>query len=69
MQVGRRGSRRVRLGAHAIILAGHLLDAPVRNIEIRLLTFVRPIPAKMPANRTASVNFYRCFQCAAEIFS
>ena len=41
----------------------------VRNKRNSPRTFVRPIPAKMPANRTAAVNFYVCFQCVAKIFS
>jgi hypothetical protein len=35
ISVGRRASRRVRVGARAIVLASHLLNSLVRNSEIR----------------------------------
>jgi hypothetical protein len=52
-----------------MVLAGHLLYFLDRNKRNSPQTIVRPIPAKMPANRTAAVNFYVRFQCVAKIFS
>jgi hypothetical protein len=62
------GSRRVRVGARAIVLASHLLNSLVRNSEIRRERLFPSIPTKMPTKRTAAANFYMCFQCAAKIF-
>jgi hypothetical protein len=56
------------LGARAIVLAGRLLNSLRSEERNSPPTFVRPIPAKMPAKRTAGVNFCLCFQCVAKSF-
>jgi hypothetical protein len=53
--------------ARATVLAGHLLNSLVRNIEIRGGAFGLAIPAKIPAKRTAAVGFCLNFQCVATI--
>ena len=50
-------ARPVRVGTRAIVLAGHLLNSLVRNIEIRRGALGLAIPAKIPAKRTAAVGF------------
>ncbi|MGY4284354.1 hypothetical protein ACVWXO_003574 [Bradyrhizobium sp. LM2.7] len=54
ISVAQRGSRRRSdlrwVGAHAIVLAGHLLDSVVRNSEIRRDRFLFPMPTKIPTN-------------------
>ena len=67
---GASGSRRDRVGAPAIVLAGHLLNSLVGNSEIRRSVGFA-IPAKIPAKRTAAVgasaNFTNVFKCVARI--
>jgi hypothetical protein len=57
----------VRVGTRAIVLAGHLLNSIVRNIEIRRGSFGLVIPAKIPAKRMPAAGFCFHFQCAATI--
>jgi hypothetical protein len=61
------GSRRVRVGVCAIVLADHCSIRPFGNIEIRRGAFGLAIPAKIPAKRTAAVGFCLYFQCVATI--
>jgi site-specific DNA recombinase len=51
----------------SVMAAAHLLNSLVRNIEIRRGAFGLPIPAKIPAKRTAAVGFCLNFQCVATI--
>jgi hypothetical protein len=53
--------------ARTTVLAGHLLNSLVRNIEIRRGAFGLAIPAKIPAKPTAAVGVCLYFQCVATI--
>src|ERR1700722_5094080 len=62
------GPDQLGVAARAMVLAGHLLNSFVRNSKSRHERLFSRIPTKMPANRTAAVNFYACFQRATKMF-
>ena len=59
-------THRVRVGARAIVLAGHLLNSLVRNSGIRRERLLLRYQQKIPTKRTAAANFCVHFQCVAK---